>query len=184
MKLVFVINPSRFYYIVRGLEDDILLGNSEGVKLPRYFLEVDKSIRRSPGYRNWVAEKDLEVVLSYHIKQTQVSLILRGRPDFYDPQQGVVIEVKKQVPDERNLQWAWLQAGLYGYMLLKLGFKVQAVGVQFLWPGETEAEEVFIRGWKIPLPKSMGQTVYCDVVPFTEDDVAFQSLTGSIHTGR
>jgi hypothetical protein len=186
MELNLVINPSRFFEIVRGLQEgQVEEQNDKGYKAPRYFLEIDRSLRESPGYKDWVAEKELEIGIGFVYlidgEEHRVSLILRGRPDFYDPQQGVVLEIKKQPfpeegeADERfevDLRKAWIQVGLYAFMLYFLGFKVQAVGVQFLWPGEAETDTIVLRGWKIPVPESIEQSYYCDVVPFTEDDVA------------
>jgi hypothetical protein len=179
--LVFVINPSKIFDILEGKEE--IEGESAGrTVIPRYFLEIDSSIRRSTHFREWIPEKELEIVVKFEYvidKDYSVFLVLRGRPDFYDPRQGVVLELKKQPFEskemdrfEKDVQKAWTQVGLYAFMLYALGFNIEAAGVQFLWPGETQSNVIVIGGWEIPVPESIEQVCYCDVVPFTEDDVA------------
>jgi hypothetical protein len=184
--LIFIVNPSKIFDILEGKEK---VEKKTAKEVPRYFLEIDNSIRKATHFQQWVAEKKLEIAIQFKYlvddKEYSIFLILRGRPDFYDPRQGIVLEQKKQFfpfseffPDEKidrfneDLNKAWTQVALYAFMLYTLGFKVQAVGVQFLWPGKTESSQVVIGGWEIPVPESTEQKSFCDVVPFTEDDVA------------
>jgi len=159
-KFVFEIAPSKIVDIILGEE-----GNENRVLIPRYFHQVDKVIRDASHFKKWEAEKEKKIAIKFFYtcpnsdENYEVVLILKGRPDFYDIQQGVLIEQKKQpIPPfedwekfSRDVSKAAFQASIYAFVMNIMGESIKEIRLHFVWPSSCISDKIIIDGVETPV---------------------------------